>query len=85
MLSIKDIKNNQVFYGKDSKGEYHDFKAWDDATFVDGKWIIDCTDSGDYCYTFDESDEYRLFAAEYEQKKGRVSGRMYTVAVPPKD
>lgn len=84
MLKIKDIKNAQVFYGKDSKGEYHDFKAFGDATFVNGSWAVDCTDSGDHCYTFEEVSEEHLYPAEYEQRVGRVSGKTYTIAVPPK-
>lgn len=84
MLKIKDIKNSQVFYGKDSKGEYHSFKAWGDASCVNGVWEVECTDSGEYCYTFDETDEYTLYAAHYERRQGRVSGKTYMAAVPPK-
>lgn len=89
MLKIKDIKNAQVFYGKDSKGEYHSFKAFGDAFYVatslQGTWCVECTDSGDYCYTFEEVSEEHLYPAEYEQRVGRVSGKTYTIAVPPKE
>lgn len=61
MLKIEDIKNNQVFYAMDNNGEPYSFKAWSDATLVNGSWIVEATDRGDYSYTFDEGDEAILF------------------------
>lgn len=62
MLKVKEIKNAQVFYGKSSNGSPYRFKAWGDARLdADGFWELDCTDEGDYCYTFTESDEAILY------------------------
>lgn len=66
MLKIKDIKNAQVFYGKASDGSAYRFKAWGDARRHDGFWEVECTDLGDYCYTFNDSDEDILYATEEE-------------------
>ena len=83
-IKIKELKNGQVLFGKGESGEFHDFKCWGDPTFVNGVWTIDCTDSGDYCYTFTEEDEGVLFEAEYEDRTFR-SGKKYKIAVAPKE
>lgn len=63
MLPIKDIKNSQVFYAKASDRSPYSFKAWGDSYQCneDGLWTIECTDSGDYCYTFIQTDENILY------------------------
>lgn len=65
MLKIKDLKRNQVFYGKGRSGEMHSFKVWMYPTEVNGVWTVDCTDTGDYCFTFTEEDEAILFLKEH--------------------
>lgn len=65
MLVIKDIKNSQVFYGKGKDGSPYRFKAWGDAKQDEfGMWEIECTDEGDYCYTFDTLDQHILYPTE---------------------
>jgi hypothetical protein len=70
MLQIKDIKNSQVFWAKDPKtGKVHDFKAYGNPSVCDGKLVVECTDSGDYIYMFDENDADILFATEQEAEQ----------------
>ena len=64
MLKIEDIKNNQVFYAMDNNGEPYSFKAWSDAAPVNDGWVVEATDSRDYCYIFDEGDEAILFLTD---------------------
>lgn len=64
MLKIKELQRNQVFYGKDSKGEPYRFKVWMYPTEDDGIWSVDCTDEGDFIFTFTEDDEPVLFLSE---------------------
>ncbi len=64
MLKIKDLQRNQVFYAMDSSGEAYSFKVWMYPTEVNGVWTVDCTDSGDYCFTFTEEDEAILFLTD---------------------
>lgn len=64
MLKIKDIKNSQVFYAIDNNGEPYSFKAWGSPVLVNGDWIVEATDSGDYSYTFSEEDEKILFLTD---------------------
>lgn len=64
MLKIKDLKQNQRFYGKDSQGNAYDFKVWDVPYKDDGVWAVDCTDGGDYCFTFTETSEAVLYLTE---------------------
>jgi len=64
MLKIKDLQRNQVFYAMDSSGEPYSFKVWMHPMQVNGMWTVDCTDSGDYCFTFTEEDETILFLTD---------------------
>lgn len=60
-IRVEDLKNSQYFVAVDKHGEFHEFKCWGDPMVVKDKWIIDCTCSGDYCYTFTEDDDSILF------------------------
>ncbi len=64
MLKIKDLQRNQCFYAMDTNGEPYSFKVWMRPTEVNGIWTVDCTDSGDYCFTFTEEDEPILFLTD---------------------
>lgn len=64
MIRIKDLQRNQRFYAKNCKGEPVEFKVWMYPTEVNGKWAVDCTDDGDYCFTFTEEDESILFLTD---------------------
>lgn len=61
MLKIQELKRNQVFFGKDVKGNAYEFKVWMEPYLAGGFWSVDCTDSGDYCFTFTEDDEGILY------------------------
>lgn len=69
MLKVETILNRQRFYAKSTAvdAEVHDFVAYG-YPYQDsqGIWHIDCTDSGDYCYTFNQNDEAMLYATEQE-------------------
>lgn len=71
MIDIKSIKNAQVFYGKGADGSPYRFKAWGDAqqSSVNDGWFIDCTDEGDYCYTFNQDDEHILYLTKEDVYK----------------
>lgn len=60
-VRVEDLKNGQYFVAVDERGNFHEFKCWGDPMLVKGKWTIDCTCSGDCCYTFTEDDDSILF------------------------
>jgi hypothetical protein len=65
MISIKDLKNGQIFYGKGNKGQPYRFKSWENPYLdIEGYWAIDCTDEGDFCFTFNTKSEPVLFLTE---------------------
>lgn len=64
MLKIKDLKNRQRFYAMDADGEPYSFRVWMEPTKVNDIWTVDCTDEGDYCFTFTEEDEKILFLTD---------------------
>lgn len=64
MLKIKEIKHGQIFYGIDDNGEPYGFKAWGDATRIDGVWTVEGEGRANYSYTFTEEDEPILFLTD---------------------
>ena len=82
MISIKDIKNGEVFFGLCSDGKFKDFKAWQDPWCELGVWKVECTDAGDYVFIFDETDQDVLFKAQYKEVKLR-GGTIYMKPFPP--
>ena len=64
MLKIQELKRNQVFFGKDTRGRAYEFKVWMEPYLAGGSWSVDCTDSGDYCFTFTEQDEAILYLTD---------------------
>lgn len=64
MLKIKEIKHGQIFYCIDDNGEPYGFKAWGDATMIDGAWIVEGECRANYSYTFTEEDEAILFLTD---------------------
>lgn len=56
MLKIKDLKSKQrIWHEKHGRGEI--YTVFGSPMLVDGKWLVDTTDDGDYCWTFHEVDE----------------------------
>lgn len=64
MLKIKDIKNSQLFYAMDDNGQPYGFKAWSAAMLVNGVWMVEGEDTGNYLFTFTEEDEPILFLTD---------------------
>lgn len=64
MLKIKEIRHGQIFYGIDDNGEPYGFKAWGDATRIDGVWTVEGECRANYSYTFTEEDEAILFLTD---------------------
>lgn len=64
MLKIKELQRNQIFYARDTDGKPYSFKVWMEPTKVNGIWIVDCIDEGDYCWTFTEEQERILFLTD---------------------
>jgi len=64
MLKIKDLKIRQRFYAMDSQGEPYGFTTYGSPAEINGVWTVDCTDDGDYCFTFTEEDEAILFLTD---------------------
>ncbi len=59
MLKIKDLKSKQrIWHEKHGVDEI--YTVFGNPMEVDGKWSVDTTDDGDYCWTFYENDEQHL-------------------------
>lgn len=75
-IKVKSLKNSQIFFIKTDTGQYHDFKCWDDPFPICGKWVVDCTCAGDYCYTFTEDEEPNIFVEDYPGEGKEIRRRV---------